>query len=59
MKTEIDKKIEELDKSNVPIVAIAPFLDKYQGTVLFPRKLAIADEKRKRVQLPEVKKHRS
>lgn len=59
MKTEIDKKIEELNKSKVPIVAIDPSLNKYQGKVLFPKKLAIAEEKLKGVKLPKVKKHRS
>ena len=59
MKTEIDKKIEELNKSKVPIVAIDPSLNKYQGKVLFPKKLAIAEEKLKGVKLPEVKKHHS
>lgn len=59
MKTEIDKKIEELNKSKVPIVAIDPSLNKYQGKVLFPKKLAIAQEKLKGVKLPEVKKHHS
>lgn len=52
MKTEIDKKIEELNKSKVPIVAIDPSMNKYQGKVLFPKKLAIAEEKLKGVKLP-------
>lgn len=59
MKTEIEKKIEELNKSKVPIVAIDPSLNKYQGKVLFPKKLAIAEEKLKGVKLPEIKEHRS
>jgi NAD(P)H-hydrate repair Nnr-like enzyme with NAD(P)H-hydrate epimerase domain len=57
MKTEIEKKIEELNKSKVPIVAIDPSLNKYQGKVLFPKKLALAEEKLKGVKLPEIKKH--
>jgi hypothetical protein len=59
MKTEIEKKIEELNKSKVPIVAIDPALNKYQGKVLFPKKLAIAEEKLKGVKLPDAKKHSS
>lgn len=59
MKTEIEKKVEELNKSKAPIVAIDPSLNKYQGKVLFPKKLALAEEKLKGVKLPEVKKHRS
>jgi len=59
MKTEIEKKIEELNKSKGPIVAIDSSLNKYQGKVLFPKKLAIAEEKLKGVKLPEVRKHSS
>ena len=59
MKTEIEKKVEELNKSKVPIVAIDPSLNKYQGKVLFPKKLALAEEQLKGVKLPEIKKHRS
>ena len=59
MKTEIEKKVEELNKSKVPIVAIDPFLNKYQGKVLFPKKLALAEEQLKGVKLPEIKKYRS
>jgi len=59
MKTEVEKKIEELNKSKSPIVAIDPSLNKYQGKVLFPKKLSIAEEKLKGVKMPEIKKHRS
>lgn len=59
MKTEIEKKVKELNKSKVPIVAIDPSLNKYQGKVLFPKKLALAEEQLKGVKLPEIKKHRS
>ncbi len=59
MKTEIEKKIEKLNKSKVPIIAIDPSLNKYHGKVLFPKKLAIAEEKLKRLKLSETKKHRS
>ncbi len=59
MKTEIEKKIEERNKSKVPIVAIDPSLNKYQGKVLFPKKLEIAEEKLKGVKLPEIKKERT
>jgi hypothetical protein len=59
MKAEIEKKIEELNKSKVPIVAIDPVLNKYQGKVLFPKKLALAEEQLKGVKLPKIKKHDS
>jgi hypothetical protein len=56
MKTEIEKKIEHLNKSKSPIVAIDTALNKYQGKILFPKKLALAEEKLKNVQLPFLKK---
>jgi putative protein kinase ArgK-like GTPase of G3E family len=59
MKTEIEKQIEETNKSKVPIVAIDPSLNKSGGKVLFPKKLALAEEQLKGVKLPEIKKHRS
>jgi NAD(P)H-hydrate repair Nnr-like enzyme with NAD(P)H-hydrate epimerase domain len=58
MKTEIEKKIEQLNNSKSPIVAIDSSLNKYQGKVLFPKKLAIAEEKLNGLKLPS-KKHRS
>ena len=59
MRTEIEKTVEELNKSKVPIVAIDPSLNKYQGKILFPQKLALAEEQLKGVKLPEIKKLRS
>jgi hypothetical protein len=59
MKAEIEKKIEGLNRSKVPIVAIDPALNKYQGKVLFPKKLALAEEQLKGVELPKIKKRRS
>ncbi len=59
MKTEIEKKIEQLNKSKVPIVAIDPSLNKYQGKVIFPKKLALAEEQIKGLKLPQIKKHHS
>lgn len=57
MKTKIENKIEQLNKSKVPIVAIDPSLNKYQGKVLFPKKLALAEEQIKGLKLPQIKKH--
>lgn len=58
MKTEIEKKIEELNKSKVPIVIIDPSLEKYRDQVLFPEKLEKANEMLKTTKLPEMKHHR-
>jgi len=52
------KKVQELNKSKVPIVAIDPSLNKYRDKTLFPKKLALANEQLKGAKLPP-KKHRS
>ncbi|MDQ2753014.1 MAG: hypothetical protein M3R72_08325 [Bacteroidota bacterium] len=57
MKTEIERKLQEINKIKSAIVVIDPALNKYQGKVLFPKKLAMALEKLKGVKLPESKKH--
>jgi hypothetical protein len=57
MKTASEKKAETLNKSKVPIVVIDPSLNKYQGKILFPDKLAIAENQLKGVKLPEIKEH--
>ena len=58
MKTEIEKKIEELNKSKVPIVIIDPSLEKEKDKVYFPEKLEKANEMLKTAKLPELN-HRS
>ncbi len=59
MKTSLEKKIEQLNKSKVPIVAIDSSLNKYQESVLFPKKLSPAEEKLSGLKLPAIKKHSS
>ena len=58
MKTELPKFIQDLNKSKVPIVIIDPSLEKYRDQILFPEKLARAEELLKNAKLPE-NKHRS
>jgi len=48
-------KIEELNKSETPIVAIDPSLNKYQDKTLFPEKLALANKQLKGAKLPSKK----
>ena len=59
MKTEMEKRVEELNNSKVPIVAIDPSLDKYEANTPFPQKLALAEEMLKGVEIPNVKKQHS
>ncbi len=51
------KTVQELNNKKVPIVRIDPSLDQYRGKVLFPEKLAKANEMLKTAKLP-AKKHR-
>ncbi len=55
MKKELPKFIHELNESKVPIVIIDPSLEKYRDKILFPEKLARAEELLKNVKLPENK----
>lgn len=48
-------KIEELNKSILPIVRIDKSLDKYEKKVLFPKKLAQANKAIKTIGLPKKK----
>jgi len=52
------KTVQELNKSKVPIVRIDPSLEQYRGKVLFPEKLAKANEMLTTAKLPNKKKHR-
>jgi hypothetical protein len=57
MKNELPKFIQELNESKVPIVIIDASLEKYRDKILFPEKLARAEELIKNAKLPE-NKHR-
>lgn len=49
-------KIQELNKSKVPIVRIDKSLEQYRDKILFPEKLAKANDMLKKIDLPN-KKH--
>jgi len=51
------KTVKELNKSKVPIVRIDPSLEQYRGKVLFPEKLAKANDMLKTAKLPNKKHH--
>jgi len=50
------KTIEDLNSRKVPIVRIDPSLDQFKGKVLFPEKLAKANNMLKTAKLPEKKR---
>lgn len=47
--------IEQLNSSKVPVVRIDPALNKYASQVLFPEKVAKANEVLKRIGLPKLR----
>jgi len=49
-------KITELNKKKVPIVGIDKSLNKFDDMVLFPKKVAKANEMLKNIGLPKSKK---
>lgn len=57
MKTEIEQKIEALNKRKAPIVIIDPSLEEDRDKIYFPKKLEQANEMLKTAKLPELKKH--
>jgi hypothetical protein len=46
--------IEDLKKKKTPIVVIDKSLEKYKGKILFPEKLAKANEVLKRIGVPKL-----
>jgi hypothetical protein len=50
------RSIQDLNNSKLPIVRIDPSLEPYRDVVLFPEKLAKANELLKNAKLPERKR---
>lgn len=53
------KTMHEINKGKVPVVRIDPLLDKYEGVVLFPEKLAKANESLKKIGFPKPPKKKN
>ena len=49
-------KVEDLNKAKIPIVKIDKKLEKYRDKILFPKKLAIANEMLAKAKLPGIEK---
>ena len=45
-------KVEELNKAKIPVVKINKKLEEFRGKILFPKKLALANEMLSRAKLP-------
>lgn len=52
MKKEAEKKTAEMAVNRYENVTIDPALNQYQGKILFPKKLALAEKKLKGIKLP-------
>jgi hypothetical protein len=53
------KTMHKVSKKKVPAVRIDPSLDKYEGVVLFPEKLAKANEELKKSGFPAIPKKKN
>ena len=47
-------KVDELNKAKIPVVKINKMLEEFRGKILFPKKLALANEMLSRVKLPNL-----
>lgn len=45
-------KVDELNKAKIPVVKINKKLEEFRGKILFPKKLALANEMLLRAKLP-------
>ena len=45
-------KVDELNKAKIPVVKINKKLEEFRGKILFPKKLALANEMLLKVKLP-------
>ncbi len=47
-------KVDELNKSKIPLVKINKKLEEFRGKILFPKKLALANEMLLNAKLPNL-----
>ena len=45
-------KVDELNKAKIPVVKINKKLEEFRGKILFPKKLALANEMLSKAKLP-------
>ena len=48
-------KVDELNKAKIPVVKINKKLEEFRGKILFPKKLALANEMLQNAKLPTLK----
>jgi hypothetical protein len=49
-------KVDELNKAKIPVVKINKKLEQFRGKILFPKKLALANEMLSKAKLPIIVK---
>jgi hypothetical protein len=47
-------KVNELNKAKIPVVKINKKLEEFRGKILFPKKLALANEMLSKAKLPTI-----
>jgi len=47
-------KVDELNKAKIPVVKINKKLEEFRGKILFPKKLALANEMLSKAKLPKL-----
>jgi hypothetical protein len=47
-------KVEDLNKAKIPVVKIDKKLEEFRGKILFPKKLALANEMLSKAKLPNL-----
>ena len=47
-------KVDELNKAKIPVVKINKKLEEFRGKILFPKKLALANEMLLKAKLPNL-----
>jgi hypothetical protein len=49
-------KVDELNKAKIPVVKINKKLEEFKGKILFPKKLALANDMLSKAKLPILEK---
>ena len=49
-------KVDELNKAKIPVVKINKKLEEFRGKILFPKKLALANEMLSKAKLPNLER---
>ena len=51
-------KVDDLNKAKIPVVKINRKLEEFRGKILFPKKLAMANEMLSKAKLPSIESYK-